>query len=226
MIRRCAPHFAALCITASFCFATSAAAQDYKAATTAVPVPAEISSAVRGVLSPVSVSVTSGGSPYCEIWMRSTTPASSASSAPLGVNYAQFVDGEIVGAIHFDVAVKDFRNQPVKPGTYVMRYGLQPVDGNHQGVSDFRDFFLLTPADQDANAANLSDNDMYALSRKSTTTGHPSVWSLVPTDTAPTLLPATKQNSDEDFWAVYFKAAAGSSPLTVGLVISGHAATP
>lgn len=227
MIRRCAPCITALCIAAAFCFATSAVAQDYKAATTAVPVPAEISSAVRGVLSPVSVSVTSAGSPYCEIWMRTTIPASAtAGNPPLGVNYAQFVDGEIVGAIHLDVAVKDFRNQPVKPGTYVMRYGLQPVDGNHQGVSDYRDYFLLTPATQDTSVANLADNDMYALSRKTTTTGHPSVWSLVPTDSAPTLLPATKQNSDEDFWAVYFKAAAGSSPLTVGLVISGHAATP
>lgn len=226
MIPRCARSLAALLIAAAFCLATCAAAQDYKAATTAVPVPAEISSAVRALLSPVSVSVTSAGSPYCEIWIRTSIPPAASGSAPLGVNYAQFVDGEIVGAIHFDVAVKDFRNQPVKPGTYVMRYGLQPVDGNHQGVSDFRDFLLLTPPEQDTGAANLSDNDMYALSRKTTTTGHPSVWSLVATDSAPTLLPGTKQNTDENFWAVYLKAAAGSSPLTVGLVVSGHASAP
>lgn len=226
MFRRSAHYAVALAVAATLSLATSAAAQDLKASTTAVPVPAEISSAVRGVLSPVSVSVTSGGSPYCEIWMRSSIPASGSANPPLGVNYAQFVDGEVVGAIHFDVAVKDFRNQPVKPGTYVMRYGLQPVDGNHQGVSDFRDFLLLTPPDQDTTAANLSDNDMYALSRKATTSGHPSVWSLLPTDSAPTLLPGTKQDTNEDFWAVYFKAAAGNSPLTVGLVISGHAATP
>lgn len=226
MFRRSARYALALVLSVAFSFAASAAAQDFKAATTGVPVPAEISSAIRGVLSPVSVSVTSAGSPYCEIWLRSSIPASGSGNAPLGVNYAQFVDGEVVGAIHFDVAVKDFRNQPVKAGTYVMRYGLQPVDGNHQGVSDFRDFLLLTPPEQDATAANLSDNDMYALSRKATTSGHPSVWSLLPTDGAPTLLPGTKQDTNEDFWAVYFKAAAGSSPLTVGLVISGHAATP
>lgn len=171
MFRRSAHYAVALAVAATLSLATSAAAQDFKATTTAVPVPAEISSAVRGVLSPVSVSVTSGGSPYCEIWMRSSIPASGSANPPLGVNYAQFVDGEVVGAIHFDVAVKDFRNQPVKPGTYVMRYGLQPVDGNHQGVSDFRDFLLLTPPDQDTTAANLSDNDMYALSRKATTSG-------------------------------------------------------
>lgn len=229
MIRRPSVRLAtiALACTAALGFASSASAQGFKAATTAVPVPSEISSAVRSILSPVTVSVTSDGKAYCEIWIRTSIPASSSSgSPPLGVNYSQLVDGEIVGAVHFDVPVTDFRNQPVKPGTYVMRYGLQPVDGNHQGVSDYRDFLLLTPPDQDTSAAHLSDNDMYTLSRKTTTTGHPSVWSLVPTDGAPTLLPGAKQNSDENFWAVYFKAAVGTSPMTVGLVVSGHAATP
>lgn len=229
MIRRSLSRFsifALVCATA-FGFAASAYAQGFKAAVSAVPVPADISSAVRTALSPVTVSVTSDGKPYCEIWTRASIPANSSSgTAPLGVNYGHLVDGEIVGAIHFDVPVKDFRNQPVKPDTYVMRYGLQPVDGNHQGVSDYRDFLLLTPADQDTSAANLSDNDMYTLSRKATTTGHPSVWSLVPTDSAPTLLPGTKQDTDENFTAVYFKAAVGTSPTTIGLVISGHAATP
>lgn len=228
MIRRSPSRFAILALVCAtvFGFAASASAQGFKAAVTAVPVPAEISSAVRSLLSPVTVSVTSDGQPYCEIWTRTSIPAATSGSAPLGVNYGHLVDGEIFGAIRFDVAVKDFRNQPVKPGTYILRYGLQPVDGNHQGVSDYRDFLLLTPPDLDTSAANLSDNDMYTLSRKSTTTGHPSVWSLVPTDSAPTLLPGTKQDTDENFTAVYFKAAVGTSPMTIGLVISGHAATP
>ncbi len=229
MIRRSSHRLAtiALACAAALGFASASSAQDFKAATTAVPVPAEISSAIRTALSSITVSVTtSDGKPYCEIWLRTSIPASGSGTTPLGVNYGQMVDGEIVGAIHFDVAVKDFRNQPVKPGTYVMRYGLQPVDGNHQGVSDYRDFLLLTPAEQDTSADNLADNDMYTLSRKATTTGHPSVWSLVPTDSAPTLLPGTKQDTDENFSAVYFKAAVGTSPMTIGLVISGHAATP
>lgn len=229
MIRRSSFHLAAIALAcaATLSLASSASAQEFKAGTSAVPVPSGISDAIRTILSPVTVSVTtSDGKPYCELWLRTSIPASSSGNAPLGVNYGQMVDGEIVGAIHFDVAVKDFRNQPVKPGTYVMRYGLQPVDGNHQGVSDYRDFLLLTPPDQDASAANLADNDMYTISRKTTTTGHPSVWSLVPTDGAPTLLPGTKQNTDESFSAVYFKAAVGTSPMTIGLVISGHAATP
>lgn len=206
---------------------TPAGAQEYKAVVGSAPVPAEIAAPIRSLLSSVSASVTGpDGKPYCEIWLRTGIPAAAQPSTALGVGYGQMVDGEVVGAIHFDAAVKDFRNQPVKPGTYVLRYGLQPVDGNHQGVSDYRDFLLLTPPDQDTSVANLSDNDMYALSRKSTSSGHPSVWSMVPTDSAPTLLPGMKQDTSDDTWTVYFKAAVGNSPLTVGLVIFGHAATP
>ena len=226
MIRRSAHYVIALGIAAAFCFATAASAQDFKAAVGSTPVPSEIQSAIRSLIAPVSTNVTSGNSPYCEIWTRASIPAPSSPANALGVTYTTLVDGEIVGAIHFDVPVKDFRNQAVQPGTYILRYGLQPVDGNHQGVSDYRDFLLLTPAAQDNSAQNLADKDLYVLSRKTTTTGHPSVWSLVPTDSAPTLLPGIKVNSDEQFTAVYFKATVGTSPTTIGLVISGHAQMP
>lgn len=230
MIRRFSYSFAAriigIAFTAALLFVNIASAQDFKAAVASTPLPAEVAAPVRALLAPVSTNITSGNSPYCEIWPRTSIPAAPQPSNALGVTYTQLADGEIVGAIHFDVDVKDFRNQAVKPGTYVMRYALQPVDGNHQGVSDYRDFLLLTPAVQDTSAANLADNDLYALSRKTTTTGHPSVWSLVPTDSAPTLLPGIKANTDENYTAAYFKAAVGTSPMTIGLVVSGHAATP
>ena len=228
MIRRSALVFGsiALALLLLLCCARPATAQDYKIAAGSTPLPAEVAAPVRALLSPVSLAVTNGSAPYCEIWVRTTIPSGPQASAPLGVSYGQLVDGEIIGAIHFDGAVKDFRSQAVKPGTYVLRYGLQPVDGNHQGVSDFRDFVLLTPAGQDTSAANLADNDMYVLSRKATTTGHPSVWSLVPTDSAPTLLPGTKHDTNEELWIAYFKAAVGASPTTIGLVIDGHATAP
>jgi hypothetical protein len=228
MTRRSARYFAAvaLALAATLFLTNVAIAQDFKAAVGSTPVPADIAAPIRSVLSPVSTNVTSGASPYCEIWMRAAIPAAAQPNTALGVNYTTLVDGEMVGAIHFDVAVKDFRNQSVQPGDYVLRYALQPVDGNHQGVSDYRDFLLLTPAARDTSAANLADKDLYAMSRKATTTGHPSVWSLMPTDSAPTLLPGIKTNTDEDFTAVYFKAAVGASPTTIGLVIFGHAQMP
>lgn len=225
MIRR-SQYFAGLAVVALLCFSSTAAAQDYKAAAGTVPVPPEISAPVRALLSPASISVTGPSGPLCEIWLRAAIPAAAQPATALGVSYGQLVDGSIVGAIHFDLAVKDFRNQSIQPGTYVLRYALQPVDGNHQGVSDYRDFLLLTPAAADTGAANLADNDLYVLSRKASGAGHPSVWSLVPANGAPASLPGVAHDTSSDFWVLYMKAAVGTSATTLGLVIVGHAEQP
>ena len=225
MIRR-SQYFVGLALVALLCFSSAAAAQDYKAAAGSAPVPPEISAPVRAVLSPASISVTGPSGPWCEIWLRTSIPAAAQPTTALGVTYGQLIDGSIVGAIHFDATVKDFRSQTVQPGTYVLRYALQPVDGNHQGVSDYRDFLLLTPAAADTAAANLADNGLYILSRKASGAGHPSVWSLVPADGAPTSLPGIVHDTSDDFWVLYMKAAVGTSPTTLGLVIEGHAEQP
>lgn len=225
MIRR-SQYFAGLAVVALLCFSSAAAAQDYKSAAGTAPVPGEISAPVRALLSPASISVTGPSGPLCEIWLRAAIPSAAQPATALGVSYGQLVDGSIVGAIHFDAAVKDFRNQTVQPGTYVLRYALQPVDGNHQGVSDYRDFLLLTPAAADTAAANLADNDLYVLSRKASGAGHPSVWSLVPADDAPTSLPGIVHDTSNDFWVLYVNAVVGSSPTKLGLVIVGHAEQP
>jgi len=223
MIRRSVQYVAGLAVVASLCLSSAAAAQDYKAAAGAVPIPPEISAPIRALLAPTSVSVTGPAGPLCEIWLRAGIPVAAQANTALGVTYGQLVDGSFVGAIHFDAVVKDFRNQTIQPGTYVLRYALQPVDGNHQGVSDYRDFLLLTPAGADTAAANLADNDLYALSRKASGAGHPSVWSLVPTDSAPTLLPGVAHDTSNDYWVLYVNAAMGSTPTKLGLVLVGHA---
>ncbi len=226
MIRRSQYYFAGLAVVALLCLSSAAAAQDYKAAAGSAPAPPEISAPVRALLSPASISVTGPSGPLCEIWLRAAVPAAAQPATALGVTYGQLVDGSIVGAIHFDSPVKDFRSQTVQPGTYVLRYALQPVDGNHQGVSDYRDFLLLTPAAADTAAANLADNELYILSRKASGAGHPSVWSLVPADGAPASLPGIVHDTSNDFWVLYVNAAVVSSPTKLGLVIVGHAEQP
>lgn len=221
MTRKTSP-FILIVIFTALCFTGAASAQDYKAAAGNSPAPQELSADVRATLAPGSIDVTGPGGPYCEIWLRKDIPAGAASSA-LGVTYGTMVDGALVGAIHFDGAVKDFRNQSIKPATYTLRYGLQPVDGNHQGVSDYRDFLLLGPAATDSATANVSGNDLYAMSRKASGAGHPSVWSMVPADGAPGTLPGMGHDTCNNFWIVYFKAPGGA---TMGLVVVGHADQP
>jgi hypothetical protein len=206
-------------IVAALCFASVAAAQDYKAAAGTSPAPTDLSADVRAALADGSINVTGPSGPYCEIWLRKDIPAGPSANTALGVTFGTMVDGSLFGAIHFDGPVKDFRNQPIKPGTYTLRYGLQPVDGNHQGVSDYRDFLLLEPAASDAATANFADNDLYAMSRKASGAGHPSVWSLIPPDSAPATLPGVVHDTSDDFWVVYFNAPGVGK---MGLVVVGH----
>jgi hypothetical protein len=208
--------------------ATSAAAQTYKVETANAPAPKELAAAVRDSLSSSALRVSGPQGTVCEIWLRKAVPASAAPSGELGVAYGQLSDGTLVGAIRFAAAAKDYRKQEIKPGVYTLRYALQPVDGDHQGVSPYRDYLLLAPAAADTSIAPLNDKDVYALSRKASGTGHPSVWSLVTADAAPPALPGIAHQDDGDLWVVYFQAqvqAAGGalSPMNMGLVIAGHA---
>jgi hypothetical protein len=220
--------FASSLFLAALFAASSAAAQTYEVETVNVPAPQELAVPVRDALSSNAVRVSGPQGILCEIWLRKAVPASATPSGELGVAYGQLSDGTLVGAIRFAAAAKDYRQQETKPGVYTLRYALQPVDGNHQGVSPYRDYLLLAPAAADTSVASLNDKDMYALSRKASGTGHPSVWSLVAADGAPSALPGIVHQDDGDLWVVYFQAPlqpAGSalSPVKIGLVIVGHA---
>lgn len=220
--------FASSLFLAALFVASSAAAQTYKVEAANAPAPQELSAAVRDALSSNALRVLGPQGTLCEIWLRTPVPASATPSAELGVAYGQLSDGTLVGAIRFASAAKDYRQQVIKPGVYTLRYALQPVDGNHQGVSPYRDYFLLAPAAADTSIAPLNDKDLYAMSRKASGTGHPSVWSLVAADAAPSALPGIAHQDDGDLWVVYFQtqvqpAGGAASPVKMGLVIVGHA---
>ena len=51
--------------------------------------------------------------------------------------------------LQFATEGHDYRDQPIAKGVYTMRYGLQPVNGDHLGVSTYRDYSLLLPAAKD-----------------------------------------------------------------------------
>ncbi|MFY9529059.1 MAG: hypothetical protein WBC04_04040 [Candidatus Acidiferrales bacterium] len=206
--------------------AAAASAQGYKVETASLPAPQELAAPVRGTLSGDALRVTGPQGALCEIWFRKDIPAKAASGSGLGIAFPQFGDGALVGAIRFEAASQDYRQQAIQPGVYTLRYALQPVDGNHQGVSPYRDFLLAIPAAADSSVEPLAGKDLYKASRKAAGTGHPSVWSLYPPDNAPPSLPGIVHQNDGDLWILYVKAplASGSGgSSTVGLVLVGHA---
>jgi hypothetical protein len=218
---------AAFATAAVFALAATAAAQNYSATTVKEPAPSELSAAVRATLGEEAIQVKGPQGVLCEVWLRKDIPAAASAGMQLGVAYPQLAPGTLVGAIRFPAQVIDFRNQKIKPGVYTLRYELNPVDGDHQGVAPQRDFLLLGPAAGDASTDTLGFKPLVALSKQTTGSNHPSVWSLMPPDGAPAQLPAVApQDSDNGtIQVLFFKAdlgAAGSAkPTTIGLVVVG-----
>jgi hypothetical protein len=204
-------------------FASGASAQ-YKLESSTAPAPQELAAGLRGGFSGNAMQITGASGPFCEIWLRKSVPAAATPDTSLGVNFGQIPQGALVAAVKFDGPAADYRGQPIKPGVYTLRFMLEPVNGNHQGVSPFRDFLLAVPAALDTSDATISTDNLLKLSRKASGTGHPSVWSLVPADSAPATLPAiSHQQEDTDLWIVYFQAPL-ATPVKMGLVVVGRAA--
>ena len=200
------------------------ASAQYKLRTATAAPPQELAAPLQSALSSDAIQVTGASGPYCEIWLAKSVATAPTPDTSLGVNFGQIPPGALVGAIKFDAPGADYRNQPIKPGVYTMRFGLQPVNGDHQGVSPYRDFLLAVPASLDTAIAAIPADNLYNLSKKAAGSGHPSVWSLIPADSAPATLPAiVHQQEDIDQWVVFFQAPLGT-PVKMGLVVVGHAA--
>jgi hypothetical protein len=201
-----------------------AQAQGYTVEVTNDAPPESLSAAVRDTLASKGLRVTTPSGPLCEIWLRKAVPGGTASQE-LGVVYPQLQTGTLVGAMVLNADTKDYRRAVVHSGVYTLRYALSPVNGNHQGVAPQRDFLVAIPADVDKDPAALNENQTIEASKKSTSTNHPSVWSLVPGEGNASAKPVMTQDTGADLWIVQFSVpiAAGGAPAPVrmGLVVVG-----
>jgi hypothetical protein len=214
-----------LVLAAGFWAAAPADAQSYQVAKKSEAPPAELSAAVRATLSSDALAVSGPKGLVCEIWLRQSVPTFASPAQQLGVTFGQIEPGTLVGAVRFSVAATDYRDQMLPAGVYTLRYNLTPVDGNHQGVAPQRDFLLAIPAADDPGPATLSSDQTIALSRKSTSTHHPSVWSLGPVQSAGGPLPAIDHQPDDNSWALDFQLqGADGSTMQMELVLVGHSA--
>lgn len=167
------------------------------------------------------------GAAVCEVWLRKTVPTQQAAGGSGEILYGGLGTGTVVGVLRFPKGGSDFRGQPIKVGLYTLRYALIPQDGNHMGVSPYRDFLLLGPAavDTDLNK-EMTYDDVIKLSRQASGTPHPAILSLVPVnENAAQSLPALAKD-DQGHWVLKVKlqgkpAAGGQGqefPLAIILV--------
>ena len=79
-----------------------------------------------------------------EFWFPPALPMQDP-SAELGVEYPTLPPGGLIGIVRTTGAWSTYKAQIVPPGTYTLRYAVQPADGDHTGQTWFRDFLLLIP---------------------------------------------------------------------------------
>ena len=109
-------------------------------------------------------------------WFRSELPQQEPSSE-FGVDFQKFPPGGLIGLVHFSQDWGDYRKRTVAKGTYTMRYGVQPADGDHTGQTYFRDFLMLLPIAGDEFPPEGADDaeELVEVSKLATGTEHPGV---------------------------------------------------
>ena len=185
----------------------------------------DVSQAIQGVLQPQGESLLdSSGKVLSEVWLRKDLVAAANPNTSPSVLFGKIAEGSLVGVIHFPAATKDYRGQGIKAGYYTLRYELIPQDGNHMGVSQYRDFLLLVPVAKDTDIAKpVTFTDAVKLSRDSTDTGHPGVMLMDSVSDSVKTFPALFQDYSQN-WALQMEAPLGTSgqKLQLAIVLVGQ----
>lgn len=175
-----------------------------------------VSDAVKGLLEAEGRRVKDSGGAFVEVWLRKDIPVAKGGDAPRGADFS-IAPAAVVGVIRYAKNGGDFRGQPIQPGAYVMRFNLQPEDGDHQGASPRRDHLLLSPASADADPnATLNFDAAVDLSRKASGTRHPLVLFLASPDSG-TKFPSVASHEGRQILHVK------SGSVAMGIIIVGKA---
>src|SRR5262249_27119070 len=159
-----------------FIMAAGAAFSQYKLEPAGSP-PADLPGAISATLQKDGAKVSGGGS-VCEIWFVSKAPAGPKTTEE-AVSLPTIPQGALLGVLRFPGKGSDRRGQTIKPGGYTLRYSLQPVNGDHQGVAPQRDFLVMVPLTDDTSTAPVPGfDDLMKKSRKASGTPHPAILSM------------------------------------------------
>lgn len=170
--------------------------------------PADLSAGVLSRLVPAAKVVV--GEATLEIWLVNTLESSG------GSGWSTVESGTLVGAMRITGNFKEIRGKAVKAGVYTLRYGQQPQNGDHLGISPFREFLLISPAAIDKDPKVLGFDGVVALSKEVIGTAHPASLSLDPPEDAPGAALSTYKNESGHEGVVL---QIGS--VKFGLIVSG-----
>lgn len=184
-------------VAVCFALTLSCALAQYKAEPAGTPSP-EIPGTVSAVLQKDGFRVSGAdGKALLEVWFVNEMPKAAANSEE-NVTLNTIPHGAMLGVIRYLTPGADRRGQTIKPGTYLLRYSMFPITGDHQGVAPQRDFLVLTPADNDRDpTATPNYKALMDLSMKASGTPHPAVYSIWKAEGSAT--PGLAKEGEEDW---------------------------
>jgi hypothetical protein len=153
-----------------------------------------------------------------DFWWSAGVPIGSAAA------WADVAEGTLIGALKVSRPFRDIRGKTIKPGVYTLRYGIQPDNGDHLGVSPHRQFLLVSPAALDKNPAPQGHDGTVELSKEAIGGSHPAVLSIDPPAAAQAVLSIHKTDLDHQALIVEVPAVRGGQPagaLKFGIVLVG-----
>ncbi len=186
--------------------------------------PAEVSEAIRSALDDKALQLSSGDKPFFEFWFRKPVPLA---KKPEGGTLAldTVTEGTVLGVLRVNEDRRDFRDEELPKGVYIVRLGIQPEDGNHQGVAPTRTFALLLPAAKDTNLDPIAHKDLLKAASVTNAAHHPSNLNLQPVDQIEGQFPRLEERNDGKHKVVLLQLPAKvgdeATTLTFALVYDG-----
>ena len=203
--------------------AGAAPAYSIKTASDKAP-PKELAEPVRKLLEGRCVQLLDGkGAVLAEVWFRKDVPVK-ATEAQIknGLTYKELPPSTVVGALRVPKGITDYRKQKIPAGVYTLRYGLQPMDGDHMGTAPYNDFLMASPAADDKKPDLLAVKPLHELSTK-VTENHPAVFLLFPGKGAAKEPKLVARPGDHQVLLIRLNASSGGKKATldIGLTLIG-----
>ena len=187
-----------------------------------------LSEAIARQISSTGVKVVRGEKrTVCEIWLCKEWTVKPGFKPDSEVLYP-FEPGQLVGVLRYRRRGYDFRDQQISKGVYTLRYGQQPVDGEHVGTSPTRDFLLMVRADKDTSTKPVDPKSLQELSAEAAETTHPGLLCMKKVQGNPKPQPVIYHDQEHDWWITTLRGTAKEGDKTkdlfIDLIVVGHAA--
>lgn len=211
--------------TLATAFCSSALCQDVAAEKISEPPKTdEVDSSLLQTFAENGYRVKRGSRTVCEIWLSKDLKLDPEFKESLERHYP-FTPGQLIGILHFPRRGSEFRDQTVSSGWYTLRFGLQPIDGNHVGTSPTRDFVLLVSADADQADDEWDTEELVEKSAEAAGSAHPAMICLQPLGEGS---PGQVRHMEEQDWWVLRAVGQGKADgqpkeIPIDMVVVGHA---